>query len=228
MENTVDIRTIQKEQILQLITEDVPQAFWGELQSPARALYSGVFQEVKEDPNYLESQKPNMLWQKRHFRMEALVLQVAKNTGVPASEEAIVNNRCAYAYLCPGRVAMTQSYVPDGGKLPRPSAFRRTHAAMNMFSREPQLDLGDKIVEVSAPKRVNGLLIHSPAGHKFDREAQKLGALGFYVPNYDYSDWVVNLSLTEILTAYKPVTKREDKAVPRWKSGKAGPDRKTK
>lgn len=224
----MDIRDIQRDQILQLITEDIPQAFWDELGATARALYSGVYQEIAEDPDYLAAQKPNMLWQQRHFRMEALVAKIAKSNDVPVSEEPIISNKCAYAYLCPGRIAITQSYVSDTRKLPRPAAFRRQHAAMNLFSVEPQLDLGDKIVEISEPKQVNGILIHSPVGFKFDDESQKLGTLGFFVPNYDYTDWIVNLSLTELLAAYKPVTKREDRAIPQWKKDQTGPDRKTK
>lgn len=213
----MDVPAIQKAQIVELVVEAFPQGFWEELGALAKTLYSGVFEEVAADPECLQSQRMSLLWQKRHFRMEALVVRAAKNHGVAASEEKIVTNRCAYAYLCPGRVAMTQSYVPETGRLPRPARFRRVLAAMNEFARAPELAFGDKIFAVHAPKVVAGILIHSPVGYKFEASAQRLGALGFYVPFPDYSGWVVNLSLTEILAGYKPVARREDKALPTFK-----------
>ncbi len=215
----MDIEAVQKAQVLSIVTEDVPQGFWAELESTAKSLYSGAFQEVSEDDSLLDSQKLSFLWQLRHYRMEALISQIAESHNVPVSEEKIQANRCAYAYLCPGRVAMTQHYVRETGKLPRPSEFRKLHAAMNDFSRMPQLELGDKIIDVFAPKSVNGITVHSPVGCTFDKDSQRLGALGFYVPHHDYSGWIVNLSLTEILAAYEPIQKREDRALPKWKIG---------
>ena len=94
---------------------------------------------------------------------------------------------------------------------------------MAEFKRAPRLNLGDVPSDLIEPKRVSGIVLHSPAGRKFAADDQKLGAIGFFVAYDDFKGWAVELTLSEIISAYLPVEKREDRAAPtRKKIGKTG------
>ncbi len=103
--------------------------------------------------------------------------------------------------------------------MPKPAAFRKQLAEMAEFKRILRLPLSDEPVELITPKAVMGILLHSPVGKRFIEAEQKLGALGLFIPYEDYSDWAAQLAMPEILAAYAPAEKREDRAAPIRKTG---------
>jgi hypothetical protein len=200
--------------VLRLLTEELPESFWTGYQQRARGIYRDAYSNVEADPRLNKSQRLSKLWQERHFAMEWLLIKEAEANGVPASDTLIAENRCAYALAGRGGVKMTQKYVPSCGQMPSPAKFRKQLAAVNSFDREPFLLFGDQPVELVLPSQLSGIVLHSPAGVKFTVEDQSLGSIGFYVPYDDFRDWAVQLTFTEIVAAYKPAEKREDRVKP--------------
>jgi hypothetical protein len=201
--------------VLGKIVATTPEAFWRGYQNRARSLYLDAFSEVKVDPRLNQSQRLSKLWQERHFAMEWLLIDEAAQNGIPASDRLIVENRCAYALAGHGSLKMTQKYVRQHGALPSPAKFRQQLAAVNAFYRAPSLLLGDDPEELYLPPDINGIVLHSPVGPRFIEEHQTLGAIGFYVPYADFSEWAVELTFAEIIAGYISKAQREDRASPR-------------
>jgi hypothetical protein len=214
-----------REHVLTRIIEVTPQKFWRGLADRAQFTYGEAFAQVEADASLVDDQRHQKLFQERFFRMEHALMTAASDAGVPGSSKLIGANQCWYVYAATGGVGMTQNYVPVSGEMPTPAAFRKNLAKVANLQRQSRLDLGDETVELVLPKETNGIVLHSPAGRAFSEAEQKLGAIGFFVPYADYSKWAVQLPLIEILSAYKPIEGRQDKAAPIPK--KAGKDDKT-
>jgi hypothetical protein len=200
--------------VLRLVTEALPESFWTGYQQRAQSIYRDAFSSVDADPRLNKSQRLSKLWQERHYQMEWLLINEAKANGVPASDTLIVENRCAYALAGHGGVKMTQKYVPSCGQMPSPAKFRKQLAAVNSFDSQPYFLFGDQPAELVLPSQLSGIVLHSPVGDKFNAEDQSLGSIGFYVPYDDFKDWAVNLTIAEIVAAYKPIEQREDRVKP--------------
>ena len=170
---------------------------------------------MKADPRLNQSQRLSKLWQERHFAMEWLLIDEATQNGIPASDRLIVENRCAYALAGHGSLKMTQKYVRHHGELPSPAKFRKQLALVNAFYRSPSLIFGDAPEELYLPPDINGIVLHSPIGSRFIEEHQTLGAIGFYIPRADFSEWAVELTFAEIIASYASKSRREDRASPR-------------
>jgi hypothetical protein len=201
--------------VLGRIVATTPEAFWRGYQNRARGLYLDAFGAVKADPRLNQSQRLSKLWQERHFAVEWLLIDEATQNGIPASDKLIVENSCAYALAGQGSLKMTQKYVRYYGALPSPAKFRKQLAAVNAFYRAPSLFLGDDPEELYLPPDINGIVLHSPVGTRFIEEHQTLGAIGFYVPHADFSEWAVELTFAEIIAGYVSEAPREDRAAPR-------------
>ncbi len=212
--------------VLRTIVTTTPIEFWRGYQNRARGLYLEAFGTVKADPRLNPSQRLSKLWQERHFAMEWLLIDEARQNGLPASDTLIVENRCAYALAGQGSLKMTQKYVRRHGALPSPAKFRKQLAAVNAFYRQPTLLFGDAPEDLYLPPDINGIVLHSPMGPRFIEEHQALGAIGFYAPLADFSGWAVELTFGEIIAAYVSETKREDRAAPTLRRlKKTGDDR---
>lgn len=200
--------------VLGRIVATTPAAFWRGYQNRARGLYLDAFNAVKADPRLNQSQRQSKLWQERHFAMEWLLMDEAKQNCIPASDKMIIENRCVYALAGHGSLVMTQKYVRQHGALPSPAKFRKQLAAVNAFYRAPTLFLGDEPEELYLPPDINGIVLHSPSGPRFVEEHQTLAAIGFYVPYADFSGWAVELTFAEIIAGYVSEAPREFRADP--------------
>lgn len=209
----MELKDHYREFVLDAIIEDMPQATWQRIMDRAKATYSSSYGIVASDPSLLDEQRAQKLFQERYFKMEHAVVAAARETGVSASAKLIGVNQCHYGYVARGRVGFTQSYVKFNGKMPSPARFREQLAEMAEFKRVSRLDLGDEPTELITPKAINGILLHTPVGPKFSKDQQMLGAIGFYVAYDNWTGWAVELTLSEILSAYKPTEKRADNAI---------------
>jgi hypothetical protein len=207
-----------KQFALEVIIADTPESFWQRAAERTQFVYRDSYSGVATDPALLPEQRMQKLWQERYFKMEHALIAVANEIGLPASAKLIGSNQCHYAFAGRNRFGLTQSYVQVSGDLPKPANFRTQLAEMAYFMRESRLPLGDEPIELITPKAVMGILLHSPVGKRFSEDEQKLGALGLYIPYRDYSDWAVRLAIPEILAAYAPAEKREDRAAPTRKT----------
>lgn len=203
-----------RQSVLDAIIADTPEAFWRRTGERAQFVYGDSYAAVEADPALLPEQRLQKLYQERYFKMEHALITVGSETGMPGSAKLVGINQCYYAFAAKGRIGITQSYVPLSGDMPKPAAFRKQLAEMAEFERALRLPLDDEPIELVTPKSVMGILLHSPVGRRFNKDDQNLGTLGFFVAYKDYSGWAVQLALAEILAAYVPVEKREDRAAP--------------
>ena len=208
--------------MLGLLTTNLPRGFWQGVQDRARPLYLDKFSEVRANPQLNDSQRMSVLWQDRHFAMEWLLADEAKQHGVPASANMIPRNGCYFTLAGLGPVRLVQNYVRRSGAMPRPARFRSQLASVNTFERDSVLDLIEEERPFRAPSEITGVILSSPVGTSFREEHQALGAIGLHVPYSDLSGWAVSLTFAEIVTSYAAPEERPDIVTPRLK-----PNRKT-
>lgn len=203
---------------LTTIARDVPSDFWNDLRVRAVIVYADTFAEVNADFNVHPDQKIDDLLQRRHFRMEKLLIDLAAQHGLSHSMSVITQNNRRHAYVFNGDVAMTQSYVQAIGCMPQRAKFRETLAeTMDL----PRLDLGDEPCGAFILRSLYGLVAHNPVGRRFRVEEQRLGMMQFCLPARDGKEWAVELTVAEILAAYPSAPK---KMAPRSLSWKKRPD----
>ena len=192
------------------------------MQDRARSLYPDLFSEVRANPRLNDSQRLSVLWQDRHFAMEWLLGDEARQNGVPASASIIPRNKCFFMLAGEGPVRLVQNSVRELGSMPRPARVRRQLASINAFEHDLSLDLIEEERPFRAPSEITGIILSSPVGPTFREDHQALGAIGLYVPYDDFSGWAVSLTLAEIVASYEAPAEREDNVTPKLK-----PNRKT-
>lgn len=206
-----------------MIIQSIPAQFWTDLRALALIGYADVFADVAADKNVLPDQKIDDLLQRRHFRMEKLIIDLAIRHGLSNSMSLIVQNNRRHAYVFKDGVAMTQSYVQAIGEMPQPAKFRERLAnSMGL----PRLDLGDEPAGAFVMPNLYGLIAHNPVGRRFNAEEQRLGIIQFCLPSGDCKAWAAELTVAEILDAYPVAPKRgvPKRSLP-WK--KPGADKGT-
>lgn len=207
---------------LAMVVRDTPMAFWSDLRALAIIAYANAFADVDADKNVLPDQKIDDLLQRRHFKMEKLLVDLASRHGLAHSMSLIVQNGRRHAYVFKGDVAMTQSYVQAIGSMPQPAKFRERLAnSMDL----PRLDLGDEPDAAFVMPTLYGLIAHNPIGRRFRSDEQKLGFIQFCLPAADCQAWAVEFTVTEILDAYPAVPKADlpKRSMP-WKKPKEEED----
>jgi hypothetical protein len=204
--------------VVSTIVRDTPKSFWEDARTVTRQSYLDIFHQVAHDPNLIREQRLDKLYQDRHFRMEHQLANLAERHGLSHTSTLLVANNRAYVYVTKGAIGLTQAYVPSIGAMPKPAQYRARHAAVNEIAASPRLDFGDEPREALLGKDFYGLLAHNPAGKRFTEHDQRLGMIQFCVPVKDCSEWAVELTIEEIVSAYEiaaPVAK-PDRSMP-WK-----------
>jgi hypothetical protein len=200
------------------IVRDIPAQFWVDLRELSKIIYADVFADVAADRNVLPDQKIDDLLQRRHFRMEKLLIDLATKYGLSRSMSIIVQNNRRHAYIFKDEVAMTQSYVQTIGSMPQPAKYReRLASAMDL----PRLDLGDEPDGAFIMPSIYGVIAHNPIGRRFKADEQRLGTIQLCIPARDFKAWATELSITEILAAYPEAPKKSasKRSLP-WKKPK--------
>jgi hypothetical protein len=209
--------------VLETIVSDTNQKFWKRLTHWMEWAYSDAFQQVANDPTVLGDQRSAKLLDERLYATERALHRAAQESDLIASTQKIEINKWNYTLVRGGGVCLIQNYVQTPSEMTRPARFREQHAAVNTFLRSPQLALGDIDPAVFTVAKVNGILIHGPAGREFDEAEQVLAFSNFAVPDDSYSRWGLNLPVTNIVTAFdeQRASHREpqrDIATPRLKA----------
>jgi hypothetical protein len=193
--------------IVSTVVRDTQREFWRDIRAGARQTYSDVFEEIRNDANIAPEQRIDMLYQVRHFRMEHLLARIARQYGWLATATLLVDNNRHYVYVSQGAIGLTQAYVSAIGAMPQPARYRERHALINELERTPRLDLGDgPVPQVAFGKEFYGLLAHNPIGKRFEAAEQALGMIQVCVPKKDMLEWLVELTIEEIIGGYETET----------------------
>lgn len=205
-----------KSNVLEAITLSSPKAYWRDCRGAIRQAYMDAFQQVANDPNLVDAQRIHKLHQDRHFRMEHTFFDIASKHKLPASPTLLQDNGYTYVYVATARIGFTQSYVPYIGALPHPAKYWEKLAEGTGI---PRLALCDEPEGIMGIRNFYGLLTHNPVGKRFTEEDQKLGMIQFSVPSMDAKEWVVELAIEEIVSAYPQAPTQEEKVerTPRFK-----------
>jgi hypothetical protein len=110
-----------------------------------------------------------------------------------------------------GRVILIQEPILTLEAHPSAADYKMQLADMHGFVRQLELDLGDRphrILDWSGC--VLGVLLHGPAGRKFDRSQKSLGTVMLAVPDAGYSRWILRLNLHSIAMFGRSVPTKED------------------
>ncbi|EED31545.1 hypothetical protein NOR53_3627, partial [gamma proteobacterium NOR5-3] len=103
------------------------------------------------------------------------------------------------------------SYVPKMGDMPSAAKFRETLAARQsgrlLFSREEEI--------VFDEKATYGVLVHNPAGNRFEERMQSLGFIQVCIPNEQFTSWIAQIALTEMIEKYPNIVQAESAATPK-------------
>lgn len=189
-----------------MIVRDFPRQFWVDLRALSVVVYADVFAEVKADKGIHPDQKIDDLLQRRHFKMEKLIADLAELHGLSCSLTVIAQNNRRHAYVYHGDVAVTQSYVQAIGAMPQPARFREKLA--NTMSI-PRLDLGDEPPGAFIMRNLYGVIAHNPLGRRFHPDDQKLGMIQLCIPAVDCNTWAAELAVAELVESYPVATERE-------------------
>jgi len=215
----MDQQEMQRKAVIATVTRDLPQGFWADMGAGTRQAYLGAFHQVKNDPNILDDQRLDQLYQVRQAHMEKILMDVAVKHGLASSTTLLVENGRRYVYAAKGAVGLTQAYVQTIGDMPKPARFRERHAAQNRVVSEPRFDFGEEPSVLLHAKRFYGLIAHNPVGKRFSERDQALGLIQLCIPNPSCSSWIVQTALQELIAAYAPVVASEAKERgPTWKT----------
>jgi len=214
----VDAHERRRRIILSTIVRDIPKSFWEDARTRARQTYLDIYHEIAAYPNMLTEQRLEMLNQVRFFRMEHLLSVLAQEHGFTWSAKLLTENSHHYVYATLGAVALTQTYVPAIGDMPKPAKFRDKLAAMNEIAARPRLALGDEAPAIFATKEFYGLLAHNPVGKRFNESDQRLGMIQFCVPAPLCVKWEAQFAIEEIVSAHDVVApaQKQGRRLP-WK-----------
>jgi hypothetical protein len=209
--------------VLATVVSDTNQKFWKRLSDLLEWAYNDAFQAVANDQRILEEQRSAKLLDERFYLAEGALHRAAREADLIASAQTITINGWNYTLVRGGGVCLIQCYVQTPSELTRPARFREQHAAVNTFLGAPQLALGDIEAALFDVAKVNGILIHGPAGRDFQEDDQALAFANFAVPNETYSCWGLNLPVASIIEAFdeRRAAHREpqrDIATPRLRS----------
>lgn len=207
-----------RKRIVSSVVRSFPRDFWTDFHARLVGAYSDLYEEVKNDTNTLELQRPLKLQQDRPFRMDFELTRVAAKHGIVCSVNEIPNNRWRHAFAVSGSLGVTQSYVPEYGEFPQPAVFRES---LSNASRFPMLAL-ENDGEFNKEYEFYGLVAHTPLGRGFDETSCKLGAAQLCVSHPGMGAWAANIGLLELAAEY-PVEETYQVATsaqPKWKTNK--------
>lgn len=213
----------RRQHILAILVRDLPRAFWEDLRGRVRQAYLDIFHQVRNDPNVLDEQRLDKLYQDRHFRMENLLKVVSDAYGLDSSAALLVENNRRYVFASMGAVGLTQAYVQTIGEMPKPARFRERHSELNRIVREPALNFGLEPPALVELKAFYGVIAHNPVGKRFTETDQALGMIQLCVPIDGCTSWASQFTLQEIISAYaieEPTPKPE--RGPSWKRDEEG------
>lgn len=211
----MDSRNLRRKAIIQTVTASTNEGFWRDVVLRFPIAYADAFAEVAGDAAVLPQQRSDDLVQRRHFKAEKLLADMAAAHGFSGSTTAIPENRRHRVYVFRDELGMSQAYVTHMGAMTKDAKFRRQHAKA---AKMPRFDLGDEAEGVLDPRSVYGIIAHNPVGRHFNAQDQSLGNVQLCIPDPTCRSWEFEIGITEIIESYAPIGRSVDpRRTPVWK-----------
>lgn len=160
-----------------------------------------------------EPEKPNMLGQFRHARCEAGFRKAGEESGLPVLSQHTSPAGSRYSLVAVNNIYLIRSNIQKHCGTPRPTAFRKTWAALNKWLEPIQLDW----LEVKTPPpadRLCGMIVTT--AHPRFGNPNVPSFVGLGIPWPDLSGWATLVPLTDLLSRYhdKDTAERTPQAAP--------------
>ncbi len=174
-----------------------------------------------------EPEKPNMLGQLRHARCETGFRQAGEESGLPVHAPRTAPAGSRYSLVVANSIYLIRSNIQKHCGAPRPTAFRKTWAALNAWLEPIQLDW----LEVKTPPpadRLCGMIVTT--SHPRFGNPSVPAFVGLGIPFPDLSGWATLVKITDLLTHShdKDTKERTPEEVPLGIKDRAVPQLKKK
>jgi hypothetical protein len=161
--------------------------------------YNSLYEKLADDPALLDCYRDEEFSRQRSGCAVRALARAAKQHGVPYEFRRLASNGQQKILVKAGRVILILEPILTLGDQPATADYKIQLADTHGFVRQLELELGDM------PNRIRdwsgcilGVLLHGPAGSKFDRQQKSLGAVMLAVPDAAYSQWVLRLDLQSV------------------------------
>ena len=184
------------EQARSIITRDLDPDFIEAFAIELGWQYDALFEQVSEDSNIDPAYREEEFNRRRGACAVHALVRAAQQHGVPFEFRKLGSNGQSKLLVKAGRVVLIQEPTLSFGAHPTAADYKVELAEMHGFVRQLELDLGDE------PNRIRdwsgcvlGVVLHGPAGRKFNRENKALGTIMLAAPDASYSHWVLRFDL---------------------------------
>ncbi len=182
-----------------IIRDDLSSDFLSSLSQDLAWRYVEEFEKWQAQPNLTDELRNEIFLKQRGLCAVRAMSRSASRHGIPYEFRRLSCNGQEKLLVKCGRVILIQQPILSHWAAPDPADYKRQLADLHGFVRQLELDLGDQ------PGRIRdwsgcvlGVILHGPAGLKFNIQHKQLGNLLLGVPDADFSGWVMRLDLHEI------------------------------
>lgn len=161
--------------------------------------YSDLYERLEGDWKLPSEVRPEMYAKRRAECAVKAIVDACRKHGVPHDFRRLQCNGQQKLFAKVGRVVLIQEPMLETREQPRASEYKRQLIAATGLVQQYELDLGDirrQITDWSGS--VVAVLLHAPAGPRFNSHDRSLGALMLGVPNESYTSWLMRLDLHRI------------------------------
>lgn len=204
---------LMRQHVISRAVAEIPKGFLENFNQRMQRAYADEFADMQHRPARIKSQRPFNLIDERFYRADHELFEAAKDFGLNATANPLPQNAWRHVYVSCGEFGFTQSYVRRIGEMPKPAKFRESLASAAKMPRLPLTEASD----IYDLKKFYAIFTHCPIGDGFKEEQQRLGSLMFSVPYEDMNEWMLNISVSELITMYPVIIKDKKSRSPIWK-----------
>lgn len=163
--------------------------------------YDSLFERLAADAAIPSGRKIEEFGRHRGYCAERSLVFACEKYGVPFSYRPLGCNGQNKIIVRAGRVLLIPESIISLREKPRASEYKIALAGALGVMRQLEFDLKEKgrsHIDLDPTGDVFAVLLHGPAGPRFDRESRALGGVMLAVPDRTYESWTIRLDVREI------------------------------
>jgi hypothetical protein len=187
------------EQAKQILRGDLEPDFIEAVALETAWQYSSLYDTLAADSTLVDDYREEEFRKHRGDCAIRALAHCANRYGVPYEFHRLECNGQRKLLVKASRVILIQECMLTLEDRPSANDYKRQLADIHGFVRQLELDLGDQ------PNRIRdwsgcilAVLLHAPAGRKFNREHKSLGSIMLGIPDAAYQQWILRLDLHSI------------------------------